>query len=175
MVKYAIIIVSLFVGLVPHGAQEEEIKPRSIIILYQNYFQYFLGGKIPAKMLGLLIQYSQRYKIPLKILAGLVYNESHFNPRARHDNGFYGKIHLGIDEGLMQLNSRNYLFFRDEFNDGINYDAYNPVVNLKIGCSYMNWIMERLPTKHKNWWYVLYRYNGSGKDACDYADRIMSF
>ena len=175
MKKYALLISCTFLLVCPRNIKEEEVERISTSILSQNYISYITGLNITLQDAILLAGFSRQYKIPLNILAGLVFYESGFNRLARNDNGYSNERYLGLDQGLMQLNSRNYYFFREAFNNGKDYNPYDAVTNLSIGCQYLIYIKSRLKYPYNNWWCVLYRYNGGGKHSAEYADRITKF
>jgi len=69
--------------------------------------------------------------LPTDAVCRIIWDESHWNPRAVNRSGeAYG---LGVDRGLMQLNSRNYDEWSQRYNGGVKINPYDPPTNLRVG------------------------------------------
>ena len=75
-----------------------------------------------------IIEYSDKYNIPLSLSFALAWVESHYNPRAVNRN--YGSI----DRGLFQLNSRTFRFLRRS-------DFFDPRINAKYGIAHLRFCL----------------------------------
>jgi soluble lytic murein transglycosylase-like protein len=121
-----------------------------------------------ASIYRMIFAHSVRYNIPLSILGKLIDAESEFDKSATNwnSNGTF-------DAGLMQLNSSNYAEFKWRFNNGRNYDPYDPETNLRIGCQYLSWIYSNRIIGQGSWYKTLVFWNGSKKSSRIFAKNIL--
>ncbi len=75
-----------------------------------------------------IIEYSDKYNIPLSLAFALAWVESHYNPRAVNRN------HGSIDRGLFQLNSKTFRFLSRK-------DFFNPRINAKYGIAHLRFCL----------------------------------
>lgn len=124
---------------------------------------------IPKEYLALVFKASADYQIPLYILTALIYVESRFDKNAVN----YNSGGRGTDQGLMQLNSRNYAEFKWRFNNGRKYDPFDPKTNLRIGCKYLVWIYNNPYIGKGSWYNTLVFWNGSKESSKTFAKFIL--
>lgn len=120
---------------------------------------------------GKILLASVKYKIPYSVLYSLIKHESEFNPIALNIN----KNGKGFDQGLMQLNSRNYPEFVWRFNNGEKYDPYNIDDNIRIGCSYLLWIYSARTIGNHSWYKTIVFWNGSKESSKVFAKKILAY
>ena len=89
---------------------------------------------IPKEMVDYFAFHCIKNKISVKITYLLVMTESEFKSNAINKNlDDEGNV-LSVDEGVFQLNSKNYDYFKNKYNNGKDYDPYNWKDNIRIGC-----------------------------------------
>ncbi len=75
-----------------------------------------------------IIEYSDKYDIPLSLAFALAWVESRYNPRAVNRN------HGSVDRGLFQLNSKTFRFLSRK-------DFFNPRINAKYGIAHLRFCL----------------------------------
>ena len=95
----------------------------------------------------LIQQYSDEVGLDWRLVASLVYQESHFDPNARSWMGA---------KGLMQLMPATFRKFG-------TYDPYDPEQNIKAGTRYLSWLdkfwMDSIPNDYQRQFFVIASYN----------------
>ncbi len=75
-----------------------------------------------------IIEYSEKYDIPLSLSFALAWVESRYNPKAVNRN------RSSVDRGLFQLNSRTFRFLSKK-------DFFNPRINAKYGIAHLRFCL----------------------------------
>lgn len=96
---------------------------REIVI---DFYSRLTGMKT---ITGAILEYSDRYSVPLSLAFALSWIESGFSPGAVNRNS------SSVDRGLFQLNSKSFPGLTEQ-------DFYNPQVNAQIGLQYLSKCIE---------------------------------
>jgi soluble lytic murein transglycosylase-like protein len=75
--------------------------------------------------------YCAEQGLPVDSICRIAWDESHWNPKAVNRSG--EKCGLGVDRGLLQLNSRNLEEWAKMYNSGVKINPYDPETNLRVG------------------------------------------
>lgn len=108
--------------------------------IYKRYysgtelFDYFdikkfherLHARLP-KYKDIIVRESEKYGFDWRLIAAMIYQESHFDPMARS---------FADARGLMQITSRTAISLGLE-------DRYDPEKNIEAGTAYLNWVYNR--------------------------------
>lgn len=95
--------------------------------------------RIPYEYRGIIFNLREQFDIPVKYIYRMCYIESKFEKNAirYENNGTYSV-------GMLQINSSNFDYFSDKFNEGESFDPFDPYMNLYIGVSYMKYLNDKL-------------------------------
>jgi len=90
--------------------------------------------KIPREMVDYFCQQCVINNLSVKVTYLLVMTESGFKITATNKNKDENGVILSTDKGIFQLNSKNYEYFKEKYNNGKDFDPYNWKDNIRIGC-----------------------------------------
>lgn len=90
--------------------------------------------KIPKEMVDYFCEQCVINGLSVKVTYLLVMTESGFKATATNKNLDENGIVLSIDQGIFQLNSIYYEYFKNKYNNGKDFDPYNWKDNIRIGC-----------------------------------------
>lgn len=165
-----VILVSLALSIFPTLQDKADDVPIAKVVHFESDIIHdYYSQIIPKKYLHLIFNASGQYHIPLYILVALVWSESRFSSHAINVNYWNGTE----DYGLMQLNSSNYEGFKYVFNEGKNFDWFDPATNIRLGCSYLQWLHESFSKTKGSWYRSLVFWNGGGKSSANFAKFIL--
>jgi soluble lytic murein transglycosylase-like protein len=95
--------------------------------------------RIPYEYRGIVVNASSQFDIPIKYLYRLIKIESQFKENAirYENNGTYSV-------GMTQINSSNFEYFEEKFNDGNKINYNDPYQSIYIGAAYLRYLNNKL-------------------------------
>ena len=105
----------------------------SMLLCVHLYAENFKMS-IPKEMVDYFTEQCVVNGLSVKVTYLLVMTESGFKASATNKNYDAEGNLLSIDKGIFQLNSIYYEYFRDKYNNGIDFDPCNWKDNIRIGC-----------------------------------------
>lgn len=88
----------------------------------------------PVKYIDIVKQYSNEYNIDAHLIMAVIRTESKFKEDAESDKGA---------KGLMQLKDDTAKWCAKEFGFSYDGDITNPETNIKIGCAYLRYLIDK--------------------------------
>lgn len=129
-------------------------------------FGYFvvLPGVLPLKYQDLAEKYAAQNTLELSLVNAVIFSESHFNPSVVSSAGAVG---------LMQVTEETGSWAAEQMGmDADEIDLTDPETNIRIGCWYLHWLLEKFDGVTET---ALAGYNaGHGNVARWLADEEMS-
>ncbi|MTI66720.1 MAG: lytic transglycosylase domain-containing protein [Firmicutes bacterium] len=104
----------------------------------------------PIKYESEIKKYSKEYKVDYLLIASMIKAESNFNPNAKSNKGALGLMQIMPATGAWAAKEIGIKDYNEEM-------LFNPKVNIKIGCWYVNKLTKQFDN---NIYLVLAAYNG---------------
>lgn len=99
----------------------------TLILNVKNIIRYFY----PIKYANYIIEYSSKYKLDPYFVSAVIKAESDFNEKAKSSKDAYGLMQITSETGKWAASKMKISDFESEM-------LYNPEINIKIGCWYLN-------------------------------------
>ncbi len=119
---------------------------------------------LPLKYQDIVEKYAATYDLEKSLVNGVIFAESHFEPEA---------VSSADAKGLMQVTEETGWWAAEQMGlDPDSIDLTDPETNIRIGCWYLNWLLEKFDGMTET---ALAGYNaGHGNVAKWLADEEMS-
>lgn len=128
-------------------------------ILFQSRW---LGQKLyPLKYKKTIFIEAKKYDLDPYLIAAVIYVESRFDPKAHSRSGACGLMQVMPETGKWIAEKINLTDFQEDA-------LYDPEINIKIGCWYLNNLKEQFPD---NLLLVLAAYNGGHSNVNDWLEK----
>lgn len=109
----------------------------AVILAFVCSFSYLvvLPRIFPLQYQDLVEKYATMYHLEKSLVNGIIFSESHFDPNA---------VSSADAVGLMQVTNENAWWIAEQMDlDVASIDLKDPDTNIKIGCWYLNWLLEK--------------------------------
>ena len=106
----------------------------TLVLLVIIFFKPIARKFLPVKYIDTIKKYSSEYSLDEHLVMAVIRTESKFNKDAvSHKNA----------KGLMQLKEDTAKWCVDEFDIASDIDLLNPETNIRIGCAYLRYLIDK--------------------------------
>lgn len=125
-----------------------------IILFFIFVIKGFINYILPIEYENIIEKYSNEYNLEKELIFSIINAESRFNKDAVSSKGAVGLMQVMPDTAIWMVQKA---YFEDFHIDSL----YEPDVNIKIGCFYLNYLLK----KHNNETLAIASYNAGSTNV----------
>ena len=109
----------------------------AMVLAFFVAFGYFvvLPGALPLKHQKIVEKYAEEYGLEVSLINGVIFAESHFNGAVVSSAGAVGLMQVTEETGRWAAAQMGM--------DAETIDLTDPQTNIRIGCWYLDWLLEK--------------------------------
>lgn len=127
-----------------------------IILVFQ--MKNIIGFFYPIKYKSLVLKYSLQYNLDPSLVSAVINVESHYKPYAESHKEAKGLMQIIPSTGEWAAGKLNIKDFNEDM-------LYNPEINIRIGCWYLNYLRQEFGGLNENNAIILAAYNGGSSNV----------